>query len=102
MCNKQASATQSLLRRHREVLPQHYLNDFDVNRNSHGDLHFLMQTLPKRILYSNSDLPDPSSAPTVRLAHQADQKRKKNYWSEEETCKLEEALVRFKKNGSRR
>lgn len=59
-----------------------------------------MQTLPKLILDSNFDLIDSMNAPNVPAAHQTSQKRKKNYWSEEETKKLEEALSLFKKNGT--
>lgn len=52
-CDSFPSQTQVLLRKHRDVLPKKYLNDFEVSRNSSGSANVWLQTVPKLIIENN-------------------------------------------------
>lgn len=58
-----------------------------------------MDALPKFLIQRSFSNPHGAGLGPVAASHQAAQKRKKNYWSEEENLKLEEALKIYKKKG---
>jgi hypothetical protein len=95
MCDGQQPQTQLLLRKHRDILPKHFLCEFDLNSCSRGQGSTYVEALPKYLIQRTF------STPHHAIGNQIVQKRKKNYWSEEENLKLEEALKIYKKKGSR-